>query len=327
MTPEETRQQSENAYNQWCVQWREYAKHHSKYPQKSLSDFRYSGMGKAVLCVANGRSFQDNIETIKENQNKVDILCCDKTLGHLLDNGITPTFCVVCDANVSYEKYMEKYKDQLQNTILFGNVCGNPKWADNGNWKDVYFFVNKDIIRSEREFSSLSGCQNQIPAATNVSNAMIVFLTQCDESGFKNFFGYDKILLIGFDYSWRENEYYAFDDEAGGKSRYMKHIYVLDGEGQLAYTSANLQFSLRWLETYIRAYGLPVVQCTRRTLLSSITKGDLKEQMQYNFQREDSEKIRDLITIKDNLVKNLRQIDQSLSKIARDHQYNFLATT
>ena len=106
MTPEDVKRQSENAYAQWCVQWREHCKAHSIYPQKPLSDFLGIGIGRAILCVANGYSFEENIETIKANKDSCDIICCDKTLGHLIDNGINPTYCVVCDANVNYEKYL-----------------------------------------------------------------------------------------------------------------------------------------------------------------------------------------------------------------------------
>ena len=327
MSMDSIRQQSENAYNQWCKQWREHAIIHSKIPQKSFADFVAKGIGRAILCVANGRSFEEQIETIKENKNKVDILCCDKTLGHLLDDGIEPTYCMVCDANVDYKKYLEPYMEKLSKTTLFMNVCGNPDWTKNGNWKDIYFFVNKDIILSEIEFSSLSGCQNFIPAGTNVSNQMIVLLTQCDEHGTKNYFGYDKILLIGYDYCWRDDKYYAFDNDGGGKNNYMRHVYAIDEAGNYCYTSGNLYFSKEWVEKYVKVYGCPVVQCTKNTIFAGNRIGDLGKQMNYNFQIEDSEKVREFIKIKDNLLRNLGQIDISLGKIARDHYNSFLATT
>lgn len=327
MTPEDVRQQSETAYAQWAVQWREHCKTHSEYPQKPLSDFLGTGVGRAILCVANGFSFEENINTIKDNKTKCDILCCDKTLGHLIDNGVYPEYCMVCDANVDYEKYLKPYKDKLQKTTLFINVCGNPEWTKKGNWKDIYFFVNKDIIKSENEFSALSKCYNFIPAGTNVSNAMIVFLTQSDETSAQNYFGYDKILLIGYDYCWNDNKYYAFDPSGSGKDNYMRHLYVINGAGEFCQTSGNLYFSYQWIQRYVSAYNLPVVQCSTKSLFMGRRIGDLKEQMNYNFYQEDALKLRDKIKIKDNLLRNLRQLDKSLEDIARKHAYNFLATT
>jgi hypothetical protein len=151
LTTEDITQQSLRAINQWGTLWRTHAKEHSKYEMRSLEELENVGIGKAVVCVANGYSLELEIETLKKYQGNVDILCCDKTLGHLLDNGITPTYCIVCDAKVSYEKYLEPWKDKLQNTILFQNVCGNPEWTNQGNWKDRYFFVNKDVLGSEKD--------------------------------------------------------------------------------------------------------------------------------------------------------------------------------
>src|SRR3990167_1437308 len=218
------RKQSESAYKQWAVQWREQAKTHSKYPMKSWEEFHNAGIGRAVVAAANGYSLEKEMPTLIENKDRVDILCCDKSLGHLIKNGIRPTYCMVCDANVDYEKYLKPYENELQDTILFMNVCGNPKWTENGNWKDRIFFVNMDVLGSEKEFMALSGCKNVMPAGTNVSNAMIVLLTQCDnEVGRKNFFGYDKILLVGFDYSW-EVELYAVSNREGDEVGLFKSM-------------------------------------------------------------------------------------------------------
>ena len=137
--------QSKSAYKQWAPQWREQAKYNSKHPMKNLTDLQNTGVGRVMLLVANGGSLDFDIEIIKKFHENVDIMCCDKSLGYLIDHGVKPTYCMVCDANVNYEKYMEPWKASLDQTTLFINVCGAPKWADNGNWKDKYFFVNKDL--------------------------------------------------------------------------------------------------------------------------------------------------------------------------------------
>lgn len=315
----EIQQQSENAYNQWASQWRIHAGKHKRFQMKSLEDFNNIGIGKACLCVANGYSLQREIETIKQFQSNVDILACDKTLGHLLNNGIIPQYVLLCDANVSYEKYMKPYEDQLQNTILFSNVCANPEWTHNGNWKDIYFFVNKDILESEKEFAGLSGCTNLIPAATNVSNAQVVFLTQADEKGNNNFFGYDKIILIGFDYGFKDNKYYAFNPEGDGKNNYMRHVQLLDNENDLFYTSNNLMFSSRWLHKYIQAFNLPVVQCSWGSILNLGATKHLVDQMQYSFRPKDSELVRELITQREKVLKVIKDIKNKLNFISDKH--------
>jgi hypothetical protein len=328
MTEQQILEQSKAAYKQWCEQWREHATYHSKHKMLSLTDFENVGIGKAILCVANGYSFEENIETIKANSKKVDILCCDKTLGHLLDNGITPTYCMVCDANVDYEKYMEPYKDKLQNTVLFVNVCGATKWTDNGNWKSIYFFANKDILGSEKEFMKLSGCPNAIPAATNVSNAMVVFLTQSDNYGKRNFFGYDKILLIGYDYSWRfDGNYYAFDKDGGGKKYYMRHLYLNTFDGDWAYTSGNLIFSASWLDKYVKTFRLPVVQCSKKGIYSGLKFGNLKEQLDYLHKPEHSNLVRQQVSQLKLINAAKKDLENKILAIEKEHNTQFLVST
>lgn len=327
MTESDVLQQSRAAYKQWAVQWREQARAHAKFQMKSLLDFENSGVGKAVLLVANGYSFEENIETIKEHQANVDVICCDKTLGHLLDHGITPKICIVCDANVNFEAYMEKWQDKLQDTILFQNVCANPKWAEKGNWKDRYFFVNKDVLKSEQEFCALSGCSNIIPAGTNVSNAMLVMITQSDNSGKRNFFGYDKILLIGYDYCWlHEHSYYAFNKTGGGKASYMKHIYCNANDGSFAYTSGNLAFSAQWLEKYVKTFNLPVVVGSKKTILFGLKTGELQEHMRYSYKQEHAEEMQKAVRSLRELNKVRSVLEKQISGIGREHWLSFLGS-
>jgi len=307
--------QSKTAYEQWKEQWRKQATHHSKYaPHKSLSDFENYGIGRACLLVANGYSLEKNIETIRENQDNVDIFCCDKTLGVLIDHGITPDFCLVADANVNYKKYMEPWKDKLQDTILFSCITANPEWTDNGNWKDKYFFVNKDSINSQEEFSALGKCNNLIPAGTNVSNAMLLMLTQCDNGAPRNFFGYDVYGLIGFDYSWQwDGNYYAFDKLGNGKYNYMRHIYPINRGGKQVYSSQNLIFSAQWLEKYLSIFRLPVVLCSDDSVLQKCNVVPIENVLKYSYKVDDKDRIKDLVGL-------LKQYQLKLDKVVRDIQ-------
>lgn len=313
--------QSKNALGQWHKVWSENAEHHRKFaPFKPINDFMGVGIGRAILLVANGASFEENLETIKKYKDNVDILCCDKTLGHLLDNGIEPTYCMVCDANVNYEKYMEPYKDKLKNTILFMNICGNTKWTDNGNWKDIYFFVNKDVLQSEAEFSKISGCHNHIPAATNVSNAMVVLLTQCSNVQRINYFGYDRLILIGFDYCWGVgSNYYSFDNDGNGKYYYMKHNYILNRAGEYCFSSTNLTFSAQWLTDYCKIFALPVVLGSNKSMLGHMKYIPLEKAIQYKYRPEDRTKVMYTAGKIKELSKELHKLESELKLISRDH--------
>lgn len=328
MNSEQILRQSQVAYKQWAEQWRRHASEHKSYEKKPINDFKDIGVGKAILCVANGYSFEEQIETIKEQAANVDIMACDKSLGHLLDNGIKPTYVVVCDANVEYEKYLAPYEEQLQDTILFINVCANPEWTRNGNWKEIYFFVNKDIIQSEKEFSELSGCQNVIIAGTNVSNAMLILLTQCENNNKRNFFNYDKMILIGFDYSWKfGGNYYAFNKDGGGKDKYMCHMHLYADDGTPIYTSGNLWFSKNWIFEYIKTFSLPVVQTAAHSVLQFGPAKDLGYQMSYEAKKDDGPVLKLLKAEKERGLKVLENINYTINEIERRHWMSFLKST
>jgi hypothetical protein len=314
--------QSRQAYNQWCVQWRENAVINSKYSMKSFEIFRNSGIGKSILLCANGYSLEENMEIIKANHKNVDIMACDKSLGHLISNGVRPKFVMVCDANVSYEKYLKPYEDQLSDTILIMNVCGNPLWAANGNWRDKYFYVNKDVLQNEIEFIKLSGCKNVITAGTNVSNMMVVVLNQSDNEVKQNLFAYDKVLLIGYDYSWRlDGKYYAYDEDGGGKKYYMRHIYGISESGKMIFSSNNLSSSASWLQLYVKAYKINAVQCCRHALHNFGKFGDLEQQMKYRHKPSDSVKVNALIKERHSIEQKLNKIQNDLVNIAKDHWF------
>lgn len=327
LSSDDIKKQSDSAYGQWAPQWRDHAKQHSKYEMKNFEDLRLTGLGKPLLLIGNGYSFEENIDLIKEYSGKIDILACDKTIGHLLERDIKVKYCMVCDANVSYEKYLEKYKDKLNETVLIMNVCGNPKFAENGNWKDKYFFVNKDVLNSEKEFGEISGCPNVIPAATNVSNAMLVFATQSDEKGRINFLGYDKLLLTGFDYSWKMGgSYYAFDKSAGGKQNYMRHALGWDSNGDFAYTSNNLQFSAKWLADYVKAFQLPVIQCGSETVTGLNLRGQLEKHIGYNYKPENAPIVKDLHEKIVEMSKKVKEMKDKYINTIQEHENNMFST-
>ncbi len=327
MNREQILKHSEVAYKQWSAQWRKNAEEHRGYTQNSFEDFRFHGIGKAALLVANGYSFEEEIETIKKYKDNVDIIACDKTLGHLLDNGIEPYICIVCDANVNFDKYMAPWKDKLQNTILFNNVCGNPLWTKNGNWKKVYTYVNEDIIESEKEFMAISGCKNKVTAGTNVSNMMIVLLCQASNQLKQNLFAYDKLILIGFDYSWKlGGKYYAFNETGDGKANYMRHIYSLNNKNEMVFTSNNLSASSSWMKLYADNYKIPIVQCSKSSIQPFNGIYDLEKNMQYRHKTSDSEIVKTKIKRKIQIEVELKKLNNEIENIARDHHLANLAS-
>ena len=244
LTLKETIAQSKGALKQWEPTWiinsmangETYRRQGTKH-----KDLLMKGTGKTVVIIGMGHSFEDQINTLKEYRQYVEICVVDKGFRDLLRHGITPDYVMVADAGISYEKYCEPYIPSTDKVTLISSVTANPKWAE--NWKGkVYFYVNKDNIFTEVKFAKISGCYEAIPAASNVGNASVVFMTQI--------LGYDTYLFLGWDHCWGfEDSYYAFEDNEE-KRGYMHHMDLVDSRGKWAMTSSNLQFSAKWLGHY-----------------------------------------------------------------------------
>jgi hypothetical protein len=276
LSKDEVLQQSKVAFEQWGEVWEKNCKANAKVfkdrgiPHQKLY---FSGMGKTILCIAGGSSLEKQIETVKKyRKDNTDIICVDKVLGKLLDNGIKPTYVVICDAKISYEDYMEKWKDQTEGLTLLSNINANPKWA--ANWKgDVSFFVNKDNIRTEEIYSKISGCKDVIPAGSNVGNSVVIFAGHV--------LRYYKYLLLGYDFCWGDDDnYYAFGDN--DKRYWMKHLSMTDSKGRFVNTSNNLYFSCRWLSDFYNKVILPsrcvMLDCGGQGI-AMIPKSNLKHQL------------------------------------------------
>lgn len=273
LSEQEVLNQSRSAFRQWGETWDKHARINGEIHKEqgtSHRDLLYSGAGKTALCIANGPSFEDKIGMIKKYEDNIDIICVDKCFGKLLENGIKPKYVFLADAGISYEKYCKPY--DTSGICLITNVTANVEWTQNWEGK-IYFYVNKDNIKTEERYSAISGCYDSIPASSNVGNSVVVFSTQI--------MGYDKYILLGYDYCWGpEDKYYAFEDN--DKRYWMSHINMIDKIGRLVYTSNNLVFSARWMGDFVnnvlRPRGIKIVDCSGKGILSMQT-GDLEKHL------------------------------------------------
>jgi hypothetical protein len=242
--------------------------------RKDANDLRNVGLGKVLVCVAMGASLEEQIETIKENRSKFDIIACDKAFGVLLDHGITSDFVLLADANIPF-KWLAPYVESTEGVKLIATAYANPEWT--AVWKGPkYFYLNTDSIDSQKIFAPIIGEDTRVvPAGSNVSNALLTFMTGCIGDYEDNFANYEAYILIGYDYSWfPSGNYYAFSNPVP-KSLYMAHMNMLDIQGNSVRTSENLVFSAKWLWMYAQRYRhLNIVNCSGRGLLDIPRRGD-----------------------------------------------------
>ncbi len=142
------------------------------------------------------------------------------------------------------------------------------------------------------------------------------------------FFGYDKIILLGFDYSWMpDGSYYAFDKTGNGKHNYMRHIYTINRHGQMVFTSSNLLFSAQWLENYMKVFQLPIVNCSTDGILGKVKARPLAEQLPYKFKTVNKDIVKSDMKRRDQLAAEIHKIERRLMGIGEAHWNNFVQTT
>lgn len=274
LSNEEVQKQSENAYEQWHPTWVKNAKANGKRYKKSGRTYKellYKSIGKTVVCCATGPSFMDSLPLLKKYRDKIDIACVDKNMSILLDHDIKPDYVFLADAGIDYDKWCKPWLDKTSDIIMVQNVTSNPKWAK--NWKgQVYYYVNKDNIKSEEEFGPLSDCHEVIPASSNVGNSVVVFMTQVS--------GGDCFVLTGYDFCWGQDDpYYANNDS--DKRYWMKHMQTIDIKGRIVNVSGNLHFSARWLTDFHNNFLVhkqkQLINCSGKGILGGIPQGKLSE--------------------------------------------------
>lgn len=272
--------QSDAVFNQFGESvWIPNARINVKLPRKDTGIFHNIGVGRHLACCALGESMEEKAEILKKYRNRVDIVTCDKGFRALLAHGIKADYVILCDSNIVFDKWMGDAIKETKGVKLLATPYANTDWTT--RWRgDRYFFINEDAINTHAIFLNIFGDGvRTIPAGSNVSNAMVIFFVGANNGLNINYSGYEKYLLVGYDYSWRpDGNYYAWTNPVP-KRYYMNHRTMLDVNNDVIFTSENLLFSAKWLYSYVTTFNLPVLNCSGRGLLD-IYKADFEEELQ-----------------------------------------------
>lgn len=251
MKYKEVEEQSKLAFNVWKNLWIKNITENDKRIETKLSEISNKYTDKKIVIFAYGPSFLENVKSFKESElygNSI-IMCVDKAFRPLTQNGIQPDFCLIADGQVDSKKWLDGVEDKyIKNSKLISNVYGNPgwsrKWSEIAGNKAIYWYLNKDNIKTHEFFADYTKYREVIPAASNVSNSCCVLASQI--------MGSKEIYLYAFDYSWISNKnYYGVDDNY--KRAHIGHMRFVDNkliEPDIVWASSNMDFSSRWLETW-----------------------------------------------------------------------------
>jgi hypothetical protein len=286
----ETIEQSTRAFNRWKRIWDKNAKENASRWQDN-EPLRGKGARRQAIVFSFGPSLERNIREVKSNNMHYDydIICVDKALKSLVEGGIVPDYVMLCDAQVSFEKYGNVDPAVCKRATLISTITANPKWSKHWheNGGKIYFTVNKDGIGTHRRYREFldyrEGKSISIPASSNVGNSAYVITTI--------HMGYQTVLLAGYDYSFKlDGEYYGKANNAKDtnfklkKHSFNNHATAIDINYDFVQCSRNMDFSARWLTDFIvameRDLGITTVNITNAGILGvhgPVRQGKLKE--------------------------------------------------
>ena len=250
LNEKETIAHSKRAFEMWKPLWVENCQLNKPKIETSLKDILGKHRNQTAILFSYGPSFEKNVKEVlnsdvMKNRENYVITCVDKAFRPLCERGLQADYVVVADGSVCASTWLSGCsQENYKNSCLISNVYGSPGWSDawseNAGNKNIFWYLNKDQIKTEEYFGPLVNYYDIIMAASNVANSMVVLTAQI--------LGSKKILLFGFDYSFKD-KYYGTTDNYKRWALGTEH--KIDIHGDIIRNTLNMDFSAKWLEQYI----------------------------------------------------------------------------
>jgi hypothetical protein len=264
-------EQSKLAYNVWKKLWENNCEQNYAHIKTSHSQILNKYKDKIIVLFAFGPSLADNINEFKEYTSNGTLTnyvvgCVDKAFTTLCDNGVQPDFCVIADGSISIRWIENADPENIKKCSLISNVYASPDWVKlwvkHSSSDNIYWFLNKDNINTHHHFSVKANYFEVIEAASNVGNTTCVFAVKI--------FGGRKVILYGYDYSWKGLKYYGNGNHT--RANVLGTNRELDIHGDLVFVSDNMKFSADWLTRYVdyayQNYGAEIINRTGNGILN-----------------------------------------------------------
>ena len=155
-----------------------------------------------AFLVANGPSFDQVIETIKEHKEKVVIFSCGSAILSLLKNGIIPDFVVAVErTRLTYDYFHEFIPKDIIKQINFLTVnVMHPDVTDLFKWTGMGFkaaepgtTISCDFIDGNKTHRQLTYCN---PVVANTALAFVANM------------GFEEVYLMGADCGYKDPEHH-----------------------------------------------------------------------------------------------------------------------
>ena len=207
--------------------------------------------GRPAVMIAAGPSLDKNIHVLKENQNKVFIICVSTVLKKVLDYGILPDIVATFDMGQASCRYLEGVETDIP---LVVDLEAHHKILPKYNGPVFLWPPNKPVTKWISKFSKDFTIMQK---GSSVSH-LIFFVAELLECS--------PLIMVGMDLAFTDNKTHADGANAawGGQEDLEKaniQMKAWDGKSKVNTFSGFLTF-IALFEQKIRAYNGKVVDAT-----------------------------------------------------------------
>lgn len=241
--------------------------------------------GLAAFVVAAGPSLKKNVQALKTIGRRGVIICVEAAYRYLMEQGITPEYCISIDADARMLSMIEGVS--TENTTLVAMASAAPALV--AAWQGPKFFLRciggaKDIderlVAVAREVRALRDIKvgeilNPIEdIAVDFPGLSAVVVTGGNVTGAAHSLAWEHfrakhVIFVGADYSWSNiDEFYAGGaHKALSEERQEEQIFTHPAPGGEVCTNLSMFNFKTWHEDYVHARGMACVNASEGGIL------------------------------------------------------------
>lgn len=208
------------------------------------------GTDKAAVIIGAAPSVRSQVGYLRDLQSNGNYLLYSVSSGlrFLLDNGITPHYCMVMDADPGIARFFEGIDERAKDVILIASVCTDPKiiekWPGKVKWITVYTSIEALNRKFQKYYRPVNGCGIMFPALCSQYNTAVVSAYRVS--------GCRVLIFVGNDLSFpdeKDSRYYVDRDDLKDEWKRFPHPDIY---GNKVFTTYNFLTLKMAIEDYLQ---------------------------------------------------------------------------
>ena len=221
---------------------------------------------KPIICIAAGRSLQDDLKLLKEIREEVYIIACSAVVKPLLKVGIKPDLVTIVDMQNSIIKYLDGVDEDLTITIA---TCANKNMWELSYNKIICPYV---LIPDSYYYNVLKE-YNLEPKTTIGACLTVAFMS----IQIAHLMGASKIILLGQDLCYKDMKTHIDNTTFCRDIKDGQYTQVETIDGKTALVDKQFETMASYLEKKINELKLDVINCSKGQHLVGTKEMSLKK--------------------------------------------------